>query len=90
MPDFTYLPGPEDGETTRAFGYSFTTGEWTPVSDSDAHALEKLRSNRLFGERQEGSACDIPLGGSYPNAIADTGSATAETVGSRTWRSRRA
>jgi DNA-binding transcriptional regulator YiaG len=54
MPNFTYLPGPEDPETVQTCGFSFTAGEWTPVPDDHA-AVEKLRGNRFFAE-QDGEA----------------------------------
>jgi hypothetical protein len=33
MPNFTYLPGPEDPETVSTLGFSFTAGEWTSIPD---------------------------------------------------------
>jgi DNA-binding XRE family transcriptional regulator len=53
MPNFTYLPDPEDPETVSTHGFSFTAGEWTPVPE-DHVAVAKLRANRFFAE--EGSA----------------------------------
>jgi transcriptional regulator with XRE-family HTH domain len=50
MPNFTYLPGPEDPETVSTCGFSFTAGEWTPVPGDHA-AVEKLRGNRFFAEQ---------------------------------------
>jgi transcriptional regulator with XRE-family HTH domain len=50
MPNFTYLPGPEDAETVQTCGFSFTAGEWTPIPD-DHFAVEKLRGNRFFAEQ---------------------------------------
>jgi transcriptional regulator with XRE-family HTH domain len=54
MPNFTYMPGLEDPETTQTLGYSFTAGEWTPVPADHASAVAKLRANRFFAE-QEGA-----------------------------------
>jgi hypothetical protein len=52
MPNFTYLPGPEDPETVQPLGYSFTAGEWTPVPDDHATAVAKLRGNCFFAEQE--------------------------------------
>lgn len=73
MPQFTYLSGPDDDETTRAFGHSFAAGEWTLIPAGDHHALAKLRANRFFQERDATTESTIPLGASNPNAIADKG-----------------
>jgi hypothetical protein len=69
MPNFTYLPDPEDPETVSTHGFSFTAGEWTPVPD-DHVAVAKLRGNRFFKE-QEGAA-------SEPIGLADSEQPSAE------------
>jgi transcriptional regulator with XRE-family HTH domain len=56
MPNFTYLPGPEDPETVSTHGLSFTAGEWTPIPDDHA-ALAKLRGNRFFKEQEGTGSC---------------------------------
>jgi hypothetical protein len=59
MPNFTYLPGPEDPETVSTHGSSFTAGEWTPIPD-DHPAIEKLRGNRFFAEQGTATNGNIP------------------------------
>jgi hypothetical protein len=60
MPNFTYLPGPEDPETVSRHGLTFTAGEWTPVPDDHAatqfehlgnlQSLEKAPEFRGFAQ----------------------------------------
>jgi hypothetical protein len=65
MPDFTYLPDPEDPETVSTHGFSFTAGEWTPIPDDHA-ALAKLRGNRFFAERDMATNGNISPGDDPP------------------------
>ncbi|MEA2859982.1 MAG: hypothetical protein QOC72_2021 [Methylobacteriaceae bacterium] len=78
MPNFTYMPGREDPETTQTLGYLFTAGDWTPVPDDHASTVARLRANRFFAE-QEGAGSGPRVTGSDADPLSQAEQSAAET-----------